>query len=136
MYPQRTLNALPFEIINAVLLETVKLQEQDSVVFTFGLSHLPECRDKTVSTRPQKYVKGPTPPYQLRWDAAANLRLVCRDWHEWALEYALADVYVKVWRGSERWCDLTHNRGENSTPRSQTDHKLMMNRQIPTIRND
>jgi len=102
--------SLPYEILSSILYEAAKLQQTENVVFTFGLSQLPECRDKVVPTKPQKYIKGPTAPYQLRWDAIANLRLVCRDWHDWALDYALADVYVKLWRGSERWCDLTTQR--------------------------
>jgi hypothetical protein len=108
-----TIKDLPFEILDAILLEVVDQQKREGVAFTYGLSELPACRDKTVSTRLQKYVRGPTPPYQEKWDAVKNLRQVSQDWHEWALSYALEDVYVKLWQGGERWFDLTSDRSES-----------------------
>ena len=107
------INSLPSEILYAILEETVKLQQNDGVLFTYGLSKLPEYRDKSVSTKMQRYVRGPIPPYQLKWDAAAALRLVCRRWHSWALAYAVSDLYVKIWRGSEKWFDLTTERSKS-----------------------
>ena len=29
------------------------------------------------------------------------MRLVSWQWHEWALEYALKDVYIRRWKGGE-----------------------------------
>jgi hypothetical protein len=107
-----SINSLPNEILYAILEETVKLQEKDGVLFTYGLSKLPECRDRSVSTKLQRYVRGPVPPYQVRWDATAAIRLVCQRWHSWSLSYAVSDVYVKLWKGSERWFDLTTERSK------------------------
>jgi hypothetical protein len=106
------INDLPAEILDAILDEVVAINKKEGVAFTFGISKLPSCNDKTVSTRVERYVKGPTPPYQAKWDATTNLRQVCQGWHSWSLNYALKDVYVKLWRGSERWADLSLQRGE------------------------
>jgi hypothetical protein len=103
---------LPNEILFRILEEAVKLHQKDGIVFTYGLSKLPECRDKSVPTTVQKYLRGPTPLYQQRWDASRAIRLVSKQWHDWALGYAVRDVYVKIWRGSERWFDLTSLRGK------------------------
>lgn len=103
---------LPNEILDAILDEVVEINQREGVSFTFGLSQLPPCNDQTVSTRVERSVRGPTPPYQARWDATTNLRQVCTAWHDWSLNYALRDVYVKMWRGSERWADLSLQRGE------------------------
>ncbi|KAF2674755.1 hypothetical protein BT63DRAFT_420037 [Microthyrium microscopicum] len=105
-----TIYSLPLEIIDQILLETVKLNEKNGVAYTFGLSQLPASLDKNIPTNVQKYVRGPTPIYQLKWDAVANLRQVCQYWHEWGLRYAVRDIYVKNWMGSERWLDLTADR--------------------------
>lgn len=107
-----TINHLPPEILDQIFLETVKLNEHNGVAYTFGLSQLPASFDKAVPTNVQKYVRGPTPPYQLKWDAVANLRRVCRLWHDWALSYAVGEIYVKNWMGAERWLDLTSDRGK------------------------
>ncbi|KAF2013297.1 hypothetical protein BU24DRAFT_424300 [Aaosphaeria arxii CBS 175.79] len=48
----------------------------------------------------------------LKWDATSALRLVCWKWHEWSLGYALKDVYIRRWKGGERWAELS-NRREN-----------------------
>jgi hypothetical protein len=112
-----TIATLPTEIIDQILRETVKLQERDGVVVTFGLSQLPPSVSPEVPTNIQRYVRGPVPPYQSKWDSTANIRLVCRQWHGWAAEYAFKDVYVKLWRGSERWCDLSLQRGMSTSLR-------------------
>jgi hypothetical protein len=106
-----SLNSLPNEILCAILEEVVKLNEKDGVVFTYGLSKLPACSNTDVSTKIQRYVRGPTPPYQLKWDATSSIRLVCKRWHSWALAYSVSDMYVKIWQKSERWFDLTTHRG-------------------------
>jgi len=105
-----SINSLPDEILYSILEEVVKLNEKDGVVYTYGLSKLPPSSDSTVPTKLQRYVRGPTPPYQMKWDATADIRMVCAKWHSWALEYAVHDVYVKIWQKSERWFDLTTQR--------------------------
>lgn len=96
------LNAFPQEILDNILDQAAELNKKEGVAFTFGLSQPPYSQERKL----QKYIRGPVPPELQRWDAVQSLRLVCSRWHEWSLEYALRDVYVKCWRGSERWCDL------------------------------
>jgi hypothetical protein len=108
------INAFPNEILYSILEQAVQLNEQAGVGYSYGLSQLPRCIDSKVPTNVQRYVKGPLPPYQRKWDASCILRLVCRRWHDWTLQYALRDVYVKLWQGSERWCDLSLQRGKSN----------------------
>lgn len=42
----------------------------------------------------------------LRWDATSPLRHVCSAWHDWSLGYSMKDIYVKRWRGDQRWAGL------------------------------
>jgi hypothetical protein len=100
------LNAFPHEILDNILNQAAELIKKEGVTFTFGLSQPSQER------KLQKYVRGPVPPELQRWDAVQSLRRVCSRWHEWSLEYALRDVYVKSWRGSERWCDLSIERSK------------------------
>ncbi|KAF2146573.1 uncharacterized protein K452DRAFT_355055 [Aplosporella prunicola CBS 121167] len=102
------INDFPQEILSNILEEASKLNERDGVTFTFGLSQAP-----TIVAKPplQKYVRGPVQPDILRWDAASAIREVCRRWHEWALEYAMKDVFIRKWKGAERWAELSPKRG-------------------------
>lgn len=104
------INAFPNEILDKILEYVVADEEKGGVRYSYGLSQLPKSVDPKVPTNVQRYVKGPLPPYQQKWDATNSLRNVCVRWHEWALSYALREVYVKLWRGSERWCDLSIQR--------------------------
>lgn len=106
-----SINSLPNEIIYDILSKVVAANQDDGVLYTYGLSKLPESKDPRVPKKAQRYIRGPIPPYQLKWDAASKIRLVCAKWHSWSLAYAVSDVYVKNWRGSERWFDLTWDRG-------------------------
>ncbi|KAK8197422.1 hypothetical protein HDK77DRAFT_478551 [Phyllosticta capitalensis] len=101
------LNEFPYEILSTILEESTKLNERDGVTFTFGLSQAPGLVAKPTL---QKYVRGPLPPDILRWDAAAAIRAVCKKWHAWALEYAMRDVYIRKWKGAERWAELPMKR--------------------------
>jgi len=103
------INALPYEILSQILEEAAKANIHDGPTFTFGLANPPLPLQKGELTR---YVRGPVPPEMLKWDATSAIRLVCWRWHEWALEYALKDVYIKRWKGGERWAELS-NRREN-----------------------
>lgn len=108
------LNEFPYEILSTILEESTKLNERDGVTFTFGLSQAPGLVAKPTL---QKYVRGPLPPDILRWDAAAAIRAVCKKWHAWALEYAMRDVYIRKWKGAERWAELPMKRGKPSSPK-------------------
>ncbi|TKA61571.1 hypothetical protein B0A49_09483 [Cryomyces minteri] len=101
------INDFPYEILAGILEETTRLNERDGVSYTFGLSQAPLPLQKT---KLQKYLKGPIPPDMLKWDATAAIRQVCRAWHEWSLDYSLKDVYLRRWRGSERWAELSRCR--------------------------
>lgn len=92
------INALPFEILSKILEETAQANIRDGPTYTFGLSQAPLPLQQG---QLQRYVRGPVPPEMLKWDATAAIRLVCWQWHEWALEYALKDVYIRRWKGGE-----------------------------------
>ena len=126
------INGLPNEILCAILEYTVKFVELDGVNFSYGLHH-------NLSTEPNpprkfsRYLRGPLPPYQQRWDAVDTIRLVCQKWHDWALDYALREIYVKNWIGAEKWCDLTTYRGEIHQP-SNSLSELTDDREVPVVR--
>ncbi|OCL01810.1 hypothetical protein AOQ84DRAFT_204085 [Glonium stellatum] len=101
------INNFPYEVLSQILETATKLNERDGATFTFGLSQAPLPLQKVPL---QRYVRGPVPPDMLKWDATASIRLVCWTWHEWALNYALKDVYIRRWRGSERWAELSQKR--------------------------
>jgi hypothetical protein len=101
------INQLPGEILFKIFDFAVCANEKDGVKYTYGLSKLPPQIDNSVSTKIQKYVRGPIPPYQQKWDATSSIRLVCKLWHDWAMSYAMKELYIRNWRGSEMWCDLT-----------------------------
>lgn len=101
------LNDVPYEILSKILEETAKANARDGPSYTFGLSQPPMPLQKGTL---QRYVRGPVPPEMLKWDATSAIRLVCWKWHEWALEYALKDVYIRRWKGGERWADLSTRR--------------------------
>ncbi|KAJ5047739.1 hypothetical protein PSV09DRAFT_2377703 [Bipolaris maydis] len=48
-----------------------------------------------------RYVRGLLLLDQLRWDVSSVLRLVCQTWHDWALDYALREVFLKNWGSVE-----------------------------------
>ena len=92
------LNDVPYEILSKILEETAKANARDGPSYTFGLSQPPMPLQKGTL---QRYVRGPVPPEMLKWDATSALRLVCWQWHEWTLEYALKEVYIRRWKGGE-----------------------------------
>jgi len=92
------ISKLPYEILSKILEEAAQANIRNGPSFTFGLSQPPMPYQKAALDR---YVRGPVPPEMLRWDATSAMRLVCWEWHEWALEYALKDVYIRRWKGGE-----------------------------------
>ncbi|KAJ4330465.1 hypothetical protein N0V95_010052 [Ascochyta clinopodiicola] len=98
---------LPFEIVSAILKEVVESNIHDGPMYTFGLTQAPlPLRKSSV----QRYVKGLVRPEMLRWDATSDIRRVCWQWHEWAVEYALRSVSISRFRGGERWAELSNRR--------------------------
>jgi hypothetical protein len=102
-----SINAVPNEILSVILEQAAELNKKEGVTFTFGLSQPSE--DKRI----QRYVKGPLPPALVKYDATIAIGAVCRRWHDWKINYAFKDVFIKCWRGSERWADLPIARGKN-----------------------
>ncbi|KAL1603555.1 hypothetical protein SLS60_005143 [Paraconiothyrium brasiliense] len=98
---------IPYEILSKILEEAAKANIRHGPTYTFGLSQ-PPMPGRRASL--QRYVRGPVPTEMLRWDATSAMRLVCWQWHEWALEYALKDVYIRRWKGGERWAELSCRR--------------------------
>ncbi|KAH9873448.1 hypothetical protein IAQ61_004071 [Plenodomus lingam] len=101
------INDLPYEILTQILGEVAKANIRDGPTYTFGLSQAPLPLQKAPL---QRYVRGPVPPELLKWDATAALRSVCWKWHEWALEHSLRDLYIRRWKGGERWAELSNRR--------------------------
>lgn len=100
------INSLPYEVLCKILEETAKLNQQYGPSYTFGLTQTVPMQKPAL----QRYVRGPVPPEMLKWDATSSIRKVCWQWHEWALEYALRDVYIRRWKGGERWAELSNRR--------------------------
>ncbi|KAF2156446.1 hypothetical protein K461DRAFT_284876 [Myriangium duriaei CBS 260.36] len=97
------INSLPSEVLHQILKEAATLNKQQGVAWTFGLSH------GNVNGQPNKVtrsIRGPVSTDTLRWDSTSSIRQVCKNWHDWALRHALRDIYLRRWRGSERWAEL------------------------------
>lgn len=94
-----TINDLPYETLSAVLALAAELNIRNGIQFTYGLSQAPEPLQ---DVRMQRVVRGRVSPDTLRWNATEAIRQVGRKWHDWAAEYALENLQVTRWRGSER----------------------------------
>jgi len=101
------INDFPYEILTQILEEVTKANIRDGPTYTFGLQQAPLPLERA---KLQRYVRGPVPPELLKWDATATLRSVCWKWHEWALEHSIKDVYIRRWKGGERWAELSNRR--------------------------
>ncbi|KNG46571.1 hypothetical protein DDE82_001338 [Stemphylium lycopersici] len=101
------INDFPNEILAQILQEVTKANVRDGPTYTFGLQQAPLPLERA---KLQRYVRGPVPPELLKWDATATLRSVCWKWHDWALEHSIKDVYIRRWKGGERWAELSNRR--------------------------
>ena len=101
------INEFPQEILASILQEAVAINAREGVTYTYGLSQAPLPLQKTPLSR---YLRGPVCPDDLLWDATASVRQVCSRWHEWALQHSLKSLWVRRWRGSERWAELSLRR--------------------------
>lgn len=101
------INEFPYEILSKILEEAANANIRDGPTYTFGLSQAPLPLQRATL---QRYVRGPVPPELLKWDATSALRSVCWIWHDWALEHSLKDVYIRRWKGGERWAELSNRR--------------------------
>lgn len=93
------INDFPYEILCKVLEVAAQANTREGPTYTFGLSQAPLLLQRVSLHR---YVKGLIAPQKLKWDATSPIRCVCHKWHEWALEYALKDVYVQRKGGEVR----------------------------------
>lgn len=103
-----SVNKLPYEIISNILEKAAQNNKHGAWPLIFGLHQAPYMHELHPM---QNYVRGLVCPDMLRWDATAKIRLVCLKWHDWALEYALKEVYIRSWGGAERLADKCHRRG-------------------------
>ncbi|KAL5121222.1 hypothetical protein ACEQ8H_000690 [Pleosporales sp. CAS-2024a] len=101
------INDFPFEVLSKILEEVAQAHQRDGPTYTFGLSQAPLPLQRASL---QRYVRGPVPPELLKWDATSAVRSVCWKWHEWALRHSLRDVYIRCWKGGERWAELSNRR--------------------------
>ena len=94
-----TVTDLPYETLSAVLLAAAEINLRKGVQYTYGLSKAPEPLQ---DVHTQRVIRGRVCPDTLKWHATQSIRQVCRRWHDWAAEYALEDLQISRWRGSER----------------------------------
>ncbi len=85
----------PNEVLSIVLEEATLLNLNDAPQWTYGLNQSPD-------SRLQQTIRGHVAPDALKWNASKAIRQVNRQWHDWACNYALKNLYVSRWRGSER----------------------------------
>lgn len=91
-----TIDHVPYEILSAILHETVKLNLRDASIYSYGLLY------NTSSPASGIHLKAHKCPDTVRWITTEAIRQVNRTWHDWACRYALHSVYLNRWRGSER----------------------------------
>ncbi|KAJ6203790.1 hypothetical protein PSV09DRAFT_1115073 [Bipolaris maydis] len=102
-----SIQTLPFEILSQILEDVAEANIRDGPTFTYGISGASMLLSPSHC---QRYVRGLLPLDRLKWDVSSALRLVCRRWHDWALDYALRELYLKNWGGAEQWFDLSPHR--------------------------
>ena len=94
-----SISVLPYELLSAVLEEAANINIRENAQYTYGLSQAPEPLQ---DVHMQRVVRGHVSPDTLKWNAVDAIRQVDRKFHQWALEYALRNLYITRWRGSER----------------------------------
>ena len=94
-----SMDGLPYEIFSKILLEATEINLQELPQYTYGLSQAPEpLRDVHM----QRVIRGQKAVDAIRWEAVDSIRQVNNQWHEWAVDYALREIYIRRWQGSER----------------------------------
>ncbi|KAI4203245.1 MAG: hypothetical protein LQ346_001841, partial [Caloplaca aetnensis] len=88
--------SLPYELLSSILETAATCNARDIQQYTYGL-------DTTTNTKGQRILRGQVAPDALRWLSTDAIRCVNGQWHDWAARYALRDLYIRRWRGSERW---------------------------------
>lgn len=90
-----TIVTLPYELLSSILEAAASFNAQEIQSYTYGL-------DTTSNGKSQRILRGQVAPDALRWLSTDAIRRVSRQWHDWATRYALQDLYIRRWRGSER----------------------------------
>ncbi|KAL8951971.1 MAG: hypothetical protein Q9222_002094 [Ikaeria aurantiellina] len=89
--------SLPYEILSSILDSAAYQNGTQGQQYTYGM-------DSTSTNRAcQRILRGQVAPDAKRWLAADAIRCVNWQWHDWACQHALMDLYIRRWRGSERW---------------------------------
>jgi hypothetical protein len=74
-----SIHKVPLEVLAQILGDVAEANTRDGATYTYGLSR----ESLPLSTaHSQRYVRGPLPPDQLRWDVSSVLRSMCRQWHD------------------------------------------------------
>lgn len=97
------MNDLPYEIFSKILLEATDDDLRELPQYTYGLSQAPE---PLKDVHMQRVIRGQKAVDAIRWEAVDSIRQINHQWHEWAVDYALREVYIRRWQGSER-CVMT-----------------------------
>jgi hypothetical protein len=94
---------LPFEIVSQILSIAAELNanDPDTVKYSYGLTQAGRPIQK--KTYIQKYLRGHLPTDVLRWNSVDSIRRVNHVFHEWALSFALKELYIRRWQGGEVW---------------------------------
>ena len=95
-----TIDSLPFEILDLILSQAAELNIKEAVTYTYGLTEAPQPLQHVTLER---YVRGRKPEDSLRWVAVDAIRQVSSTWRQWALGHAVKELYIRRWRGSERY---------------------------------
>ncbi|KAL8734207.1 MAG: hypothetical protein Q9166_001693 [cf. Caloplaca sp. 2 TL-2023] len=94
-----TITCLPYELLSSILEEAAVSNAQDIQRYTYGV-------DSTSTTgKALRILRGHVANDHLRWLSTDAIRQVNTQWHDWACHYALRDLYIRRWRGSERWTE-------------------------------
>ncbi|PWW72229.1 hypothetical protein C7212DRAFT_366546 [Tuber magnatum] len=86
-----SIEVLPFEILSEILSIAAQLNSTDTPSYTYGLTQVQRTLQRTQT---QIYLRGRTTPDLLRWHLVSNFRLVNSRWHEWALGYAMKEIWL------------------------------------------
>ncbi|KAL8883626.1 MAG: hypothetical protein Q9215_008122 [Flavoplaca cf. flavocitrina] len=91
------ISRLPFELLSSILEEAAYSNAREIQHYTYGVD--------TTSTKGkvQRALRGRVANDSLRWLSTDAIRQVNTQWHDWACQYAFRDLYIRRWRGSERW---------------------------------
>lgn len=99
--PTTTIEDLPYEILSQILKYAAdeNVSDSNSIVYTYGISSA--SRPLHQKSALQKYIRGRVPTDVLRWNAVSAFRHVNSRWHNWALSFAVKELYIRRWRGGE-----------------------------------